>query len=79
MNDSLKRLQPNKLLLMLTVVLVGCQTSQTQTFETKTLVDLKLVCVGLPPIRYSRKDTVKTQEQVVGQNAFVAALCQGIE
>ncbi|PTW62039.1 hypothetical protein C8N35_10172 [Breoghania corrubedonensis] len=63
------RLLPPLLGLML---LAGCQTTATRTFET----DVSDACGGvLQPIRYSRNDTRETRRQIAGLNAAIESLC----
>lgn len=59
------------------MILAGCQTTPTQTLETK---DHNLVCEKglLKPITYSRKDTVETRREIVIHNAKVDCYCNNV-
>lgn len=68
---ALRKLLPLAVLLLL----VACQTTTpTAGIETR-VVDTS--CVVFEPIRYSRRDTEGTQDQVKAHNAAWDSICKG--
>ena len=68
-------LRLERLVLKLSVVLMmltGCQTTMTPTYETS---GVQVACDSFELITYSRMDTMETRRQIVGHNATWGLLC----
>lgn len=72
----MKHVRKLGILLTLSLTLTACQTMGLGEIKTEGLVDKKALCSLYNPIKWSKKDTRYTQEQVVEANRVWTKLCK---